>query len=72
MKDFPVFTTENGAASLVLKEIPYKKEAYITLRASQAPQALLEECVSFCRACGAEKIYATRSEEHTSELQSQR
>ena len=62
MKDFPVFTTENGAASLVLKEIPYKKEAYITLRASQAPQALLEECVSFCRACGAEKIYATGHE----------
>lgn len=62
MKDFPVFTTENGAASLVLKEIPYKKEAYITLRSSQTPEALLEECASFCRACGAEKIYATGHE----------
>lgn len=59
MKDFPVFTTENGAASLILKEIPYRGEAYIHLRDSQDPKALLEECVSFCAACGAEKIYAT-------------
>lgn len=59
MKDFPVFTTENGAASLVLKEIPYRKEAYITLRDSRTPEALLEECAAFCRACGAEQVYAT-------------
>ena len=62
MKDFPVFTTENGAASLVLKEIPYRKEAYITLRDSMTPEALLEECAAFCRACGAEKVYATGHE----------
>ena len=62
MKDFPVFTTENGAASLVLKEIPYRREAYITLRDSRTPQALLEECAAFCRACGAEKVYATGHE----------
>ena len=43
MKDFPVFTTENGVASLVLKEIPYRREAYITLRDSRTPEALLEE-----------------------------
>ena len=34
MKDFPVFTTENGVASLILKEIPYRGEAYIHLRDS--------------------------------------
>lgn len=62
MKDFPVFTTENGAASLILKEIPYRGEAYIHLRDSRNPKALLEECVSFCAACGAEKIYATGGE----------
>lgn len=62
MKDFPVFTTENGVASLILKEIPYRGEAYIHLRDSKAPQALLEECVSFCAACGAQKIYASGSE----------
>ena len=55
MKDFPVFTTENGVASLILKEVPYRGEAYIHLRDSQDPKALLEECVSFCAACGAEK-----------------
>lgn len=58
MKDFPVFTTEYGAASLVLKEIPYRETAYIILRDSLEPEKLLEECVSFCRACGAERIYA--------------
>ena len=59
MKDIPVFTTEFGVACLVLKEIPYQGAAYITLQASQEPEKLLEECVGFCRACGAERIYAT-------------
>lgn len=59
MKDFPMFTTENGAASLILKEIPYRKEAYILLRDSRSPEALLQECADFCRACGAEKVYAS-------------
>ena len=58
MKDIPVFTTENGAASLFLREIPYRKRAHIRLRATQEPEALLRECVDFCRACGAEWIDA--------------
>lgn len=58
MKDFPVFTTEYGVASLVLKEVPYRQEAYITLRATEEPEELLKECISFCRMVGAEKIYA--------------
>ena len=57
MKDFPMFTTQYGVASLVLREIPTRGEAYITVRSSQDTEKLLEECVSFCRACGAEKIY---------------
>lgn len=60
MRDFPVFTTDFGVASLVLKEIPYRGEAYITMRDVQ-PGGLeehLKECVSFCRMAGAEKIYA--------------
>ena len=32
MKDFPVFTTEYGVASLTLKEVPYREEAYVLLR----------------------------------------
>lgn len=59
MKDLPLFTTEHGAATLILKEIPYQETAYIILRDSLEPQALAKECGDFCRACGAEKIYAT-------------
>lgn len=59
MRDIPLFTTEYGVASLALKEIPYRKRAYITLQTTQEPEKLLEECVSFCHACGAEQIYAT-------------
>lgn len=59
MKDIPIFNTEYGVASLVLKEIPYQETAYIIIRDSLEPEKLLEECVGFCRACGAEKIYAT-------------
>lgn len=58
MKDFPVFTTEYGVASLILREVPYRQEAYICIQATQQPEELLKECVSFCRAVGAEKIYA--------------
>ncbi len=59
MKDFPVFATENGVASLVLREVPYKGIAFITLQDSFQPKQLLKECVDFCRAVGAENIYAT-------------
>lgn len=64
MKDFPFFTTEFGVASLVLREIPYREEAYITIQDAQAGQAeeLLKECVAFCRMAGAEKIYAAGHE----------
>ena len=58
MKDFPMFTTEFGVASLVLREIPYRGEAFILIQDTQQPEELLAECISFCRICGAEKIYA--------------
>lgn len=58
MRDFPMFDTEFGIASLVLKEIPYKGIAYIILREVWDPENLLKECVSFCRMCGAEIICA--------------
>ena len=53
-----MFTTEFGVASLVLKEIPYRGEAYITIQDTQQPEQLLQECISFCRMCGADRIYA--------------
>ena len=58
MKDMPVFDTEYGVASLVLKEVPYRQEAYITIQSTCQPEELLKECVFFCRMVGAEKIYA--------------
>ena len=62
MKDLPMFTTEYGIASLILREIPYRQEAYIRIVATEQPCALVEECAAFCRACGAEKVYATGHE----------
>ena len=59
MNNIPVFTTENGAASLILNQIPLTGNAYIKIQATQTPEALLGECVSFCRACGGEHIYAS-------------
>lgn len=59
MQDFPIFTTQSGVTSLVLREIPYKGEAYITIRDASNPVELLKECVDFCKTVGAEHIYAT-------------
>lgn len=61
MKDIPMFTTDTGVSTLVLKEIPYKEIAYIKVQDVQ-PGGLREhiaECVSFCRMCGAEQVFAT-------------
>lgn len=65
MKDFPVFTTEYGVSSLILKEVPYRQEAYIHIQDVQ-PDGFadhLAECVSFCRMVGADKIYASGREQ---------
>ena len=62
MRDFPLFTTENGVGSLVLKEIPYSGIAYVTIRDSSFPTVFLDECVDFCKAVGAQKIYASGSD----------
>ena len=58
MKDIPMFTSEYGVASLFLREIPYRSRAHIKIQSSLEPEKLLEECVSFCRMCGAEWIDA--------------
>lgn len=62
MKDIPVFDTEHGVASLFLREIPYRQRAHIKIHSSQEPEKLLEECIGFCRACGAEWIDAAGDE----------
>lgn len=60
MKDIPIFDTETGVSTLVLKEIPYKQVAYVKIRSVQSDGLgeHLRECVSFCRMCGAERIFA--------------
>ena len=60
MKDFPMFTTEYGVASLILKEVPYRQVAFIQVLDVQEGgfAGHLQECVSFCRMVGAERIYA--------------
>ena len=65
MKDIPVFTTDSGVSSLILKEIPYKQLAFIHVQDVQSGQLKphLEECISFCRMLGAEKILAKGHEE---------
>ena len=59
MKDFPFFATEFGAAGLILKEIPYRGEAYIRILEALPGQLgkLVGECASFCRMAGAERVY---------------
>lgn len=58
MKDIPMFDTEHGIASLFLREIPYRRRAHIKIQSSQDPEKLLEECIAFCRMCGADWIDA--------------
>lgn len=60
MRDIPMFSTEFGVASLALGDVPYRKEAYVTLRTvaeGKLPE-LLAECAAFCRMAGAERVYA--------------
>ena len=59
MRDIPLFTTENGVSSLLLKKIPYTKEAFVHIRDSQSCMELIKECKDICRMAGAEEIYAT-------------
>lgn len=62
MRDFPVFTTENGVGSITLKEVPYKGIAYVKIQSTQQPKVFLQECIEFCKMTGAENIYASGHE----------
>lgn len=58
MQNIPVFSTEFGVGSLILREIPYKGAAYVRVQDTACPKEFIEECAGFCRMAGAEKIYA--------------
>lgn len=60
MKDIPLFTGTHGMATLILREIPYRGEAYVHLRAVfDSQEALLRECAGFCRMAGAARTYVS-------------
>lgn len=60
MKNIPMFTSSYGVATLILREIGWSGCAYVLVRSVWNDQTaeLLEECRGFCRAVGAERIYA--------------
>lgn len=60
MKDIPIFTGAHGVATLVLRQIPHSGCGYVIVRSVwDDAAAFLEECRGFCRACGAEQVYAS-------------
>lgn len=61
MKNIPMFTSAYGLATLILKEISWNGRAYVLVRSVWNDRAaeLLEECRSFCRAVGAEEMFAS-------------
>ena len=60
MKDIPIFTGAHGVATLILSQIPWSGCGYVMVRSVwDDEKAFLEECLSFCRACGAETVYAS-------------
>lgn len=60
MKNIPMFTSAYGVATLVLREIGWNGHAYVLVRSVWNGQTaeLLEECRSFCRAVGADTVWA--------------
>ena len=59
MRDIPIFTTENGAASLIFKEIPYTSTGYVNVQSSLEPELFLQDCIAVCRMAGAESVAAS-------------
>lgn len=58
MKDIPVFTSSEGIASLILREIPAWRVAYVLIRGVFSDiERLMSDCEGFCRAAGAERVY---------------
>lgn len=57
MNNIPVFMSQGGTATLILREIPYKQTAYVLLQTvipENLPQ-MVAECAAFCRECGAKQ-----------------
>ena len=57
MQNIPMFTTENGVGSLVLKDIPYSGDAYVYVLDSGNIEPFIDECYAFCKMAGAGNVY---------------
>ena len=64
MNNIPVFTARGGTATLILREIPISEKAYVLLRTvlPGMAESLAAECASFCRMCGAERVFVSWAE----------
>lgn len=64
MKNIPIFTACGGTATLILREIPRLRRAYVILQTStpgqEAEQAAA--CAAFCRQLGAQEVFAASRE----------
>ena len=60
MKDIPLFTSDCGLATLILREIGWSGSAYVLVRSvwNGRVAGLLDECARFCRAVDAKQIFA--------------
>lgn len=61
MNNIPVFMSQGGTATLILREIPHKQTAYIILRTvlPENLRLMIGECAAFCRDCGAEHCFVS-------------
>jgi hypothetical protein len=62
MRNIPVFLSQGGTATLILREIPHRATAYVLLRTVVDLKILLEEATAFCREAGAERCLASPGE----------
>lgn len=62
MNNIPVYLSQWGTATLILREIPYKKVAYILLRTVTELEPLVQDCAAFCRECGAADCFVAATD----------
>ncbi|MBE6992627.1 MAG: GNAT family N-acetyltransferase [Ruminococcaceae bacterium] len=65
MNDIPAFTECGGVSTLILREIPYRKTAFILVRAFEEAclDEHLQEAVSLCRFAGAKSVFVSAENE---------
>lgn len=60
MRDIPCFSCGDGVATLLLEQVAVSRRAFVVLRGVfTTTQQLLEACIGFCRAVGAQEVYAS-------------